>query len=464
VNILFQNNFYSFFKFIYMKNLYLFLFIICLATANLQAQNFTQAWKKLANSTDYAWFSGDNNVTSLAFNPVTNKLLVSKRAVGIYVINPATGAQEDSLKLQGIGTEGLRHNKIRVAADGSIYGISLATVAGPTKIYRWATQADTPTLCATFTVTERCGDAFGLSGSGNNTVLYASGAGVTPTTNTFVIYILNTTNGKDFALESRVVMNSTPTAGQAWANRVVEPDGMGVNAPLWINGGGFNARKITLGAKDAGGVRTGTVVTTIEDGVGSGQASLGYGGTRLFTNAASKKFLVLAGGNNAYAATKMTAINVTDETVPITFGIDSFNTQASYVVNTNGTGDVSFKDNGNNSFTAFVLSTNNGIAATTSRIITGLKDVNSTITNGFSVQTLTNPVNNELNLRINAASERKVSVNIVNIIGRVIMTKQVAVSAGTSTIGFSTAHLPVGLYLVNVNDGTSQKTVKIIKQ
>jgi Secretion system C-terminal sorting domain len=444
-----------------MKNLYLFVFTICFAMTNLQAQNFTQAWKKLATGTDYWWFSGDNNTTSLAFNPVTNKLLVSKRAVGIYVVNPTTGAVEDSLKLQGIGTEGFRHNKIRVASDGAIYGISLATVAGPAKIYRWASQADTPVVCANFTVTERCGDAFGLSGSGNNTVLYASGAGVTPTTNAYNIYILNTTNGKDFTQESKVILNSTP-AGLAWANRVVEPDGTGVNAPLWINGGGFNARKLTLSAKDGSGNRTGTVVTTIEDGVGSGQASLGYGGTRLFTNAANKKFLVLAGGNNAYAATKMTAINVTEESAPITFGIDSFNTQASYVTNGNGTGDVSFKDNGNNSFTAFVLSTNNGIAAYTSRIITGVKDVNSS--NGFSVQTLNNPFNNELNIRINAATERKVTVNIVNIIGRVLITKQLTVAAVSNTIGFSTEHLPVGLYLVNINDGQSQKTVKIVKQ
>ena len=246
--------------------------------------------------------------------------------------------------MQGIGTESFKYNKIRITSDGVIYGISLATSPGNARIYRWATQTDTPTLCASFPVTERCGDAFGLSGTGVNTVLYASGAGVTNTA--FTVYILNTTDGKNFATDSKMTMISTPTAGVAWANRVIEPDGTGVDAPIWIKGGGINARKLTLSAKDASGVRTGTVVTTIDDGTGSGQASLGYGGMRLFKNANNLKFLVFGGGNNAYAATKMTAVNVSVETALITFGIDSLNTQASYVTNTNGTGKKGLRQSG----------------------------------------------------------------------------------------------------------------------
>jgi hypothetical protein len=444
-----------------MKQTYIIL-LACLFMSNLQAQNFTQGWKKLANGTDYTWFTGDNNVTSLAFNPATNKLLVSKRADKIFIINPATGAQEDTLKMQGIGTEGFRHNKIRVTSDGVIYGISLATSPGNARIYRWASQADTPTLCANFAVTERCGDAFGLSGTGNNTVLYASGAAVT--NNAFTIYILNTADGKNFVTESRVVMTSSPTAGLPWANRVVEPDGTGVDAPLWINGGGFNARKITISAKDAGGVRTGTVVTTIEDGVGSGQASLGYGGTRLFKNANNVKFLVLGGGNNAYAATKMTAINVTAETAPITFGIDSFATQASYVTNGNGTGDVSFKDNGNNSFTTFYLGTNNGIAATTSRIITPTKDLNATFDKGWAAQIAENPSLNDLKLNINAASERRLTIQVMNSLGSILSSKQLIVNAGTNNIQLPTTGFASGLLFVSVNDGTAIQTVKFLKQ
>jgi hypothetical protein len=444
-----------------MKQLYILL-IACLFMTTVQAQNFTQSWKKLANLTDYTWFTNDNNVASIAFNPATNKLLVSKRNDRIFVVNPTTGAQEDTLKITGLGAESFKNNKIRVTSDGVIYGISLATVAGPTKIYRWASQTDVPVECASFTVTERCGDAFGLSGTGVNTVLYASGAGAT--NNAFSIYILNTTDGKAFATESKVVMTSAPTAGLQWANRAVEPDGTGVNAPLWINGGGFNARKITLSAKDAMGVRTGTVVTTIEDGTGSGQASVGYGGTRLFTTANNLKFLVLAGGNNALAGTKMTAINVTNEAAPITFGIDSLNTQANYVTNGNGTGDVTFKDNGNNSFTVFYVSTNNGIAATTSRIITPTKDLNGSNANGFTVETMENPAENDLKLQINATNARKMTVNVMNSLGSLLLSKQMEMSAGTNNLSLPIAQFASGLLLVTVSDGTQLQTVKFLKQ
>jgi Secretion system C-terminal sorting domain len=444
-----------------MKKVYV-LALLLGAFAHLQAQSFTQNWKKLANATDYAWFTNDNNVTSLAYNPITDKLLVAKRADRIFVINPATGAQEDTLSTKGaaIGTEGLKYNKIRVAADGSIYAISLQTAAGTARIYRWASQADTATLCATFAVTERVGDAFGLSGTGATTVLYASGAGATA--NAFSIYILSTTDGKAFTLESTVTMTSAPTTNQQWANRTVEPEGTGVNAPIWIKGGGFTARKITISAKNAANIRTGTVVATVPDGTTAGEASIGYGGMRMLTTANSTKFLVFGGGNNQYAGTKMTAITVARDTVFNLFGRDSVTAQTAYVTNTNGTGDVSFKVNANGTFTAYYLSTNNAIAAATSRVFTPTKDLNTVKT--FEVQTLGNPINDALNLQINAVKEGKIAINVVNSMGSLVSAKQMAVNAGANTVNLPMAQFPTGMYFVTVQDGTSLQTIKVVKQ
>jgi hypothetical protein len=446
-----------------MKKFYVFALLFT-AFANMQAQSFTQNWKKLANATDYAWFTNDNNVTSLAYNPITDKLLVSKRADRIFIVNPATGAQEDTLKTTGaaIGTEGLKYNKIRVAADGAIYAISLQTGAGTARIYRWATQADTATLCATFTVTERTGDAFGLSGTGANTVLYASGAGTNPTNSAFSIYILNTTDGKAFTLESTVVMNSAPTANQQWANRTVEPEGTGVNSAIWIKGGGFTARKVTISAKNATNIRTGTVVGTVPDGTTAGEASIGYGGMRLLTTANNTQFLVFGGGNNQYAGTKLTAITVARDTVYNLFGRDSVTAQTAYVTNANGTGDVSFKVNANGTFTAYYLSTNNAIAAATSRVFTPTKDLNTV--KSFAVQTLGNPINDALNLQINAVNDGKIAINVVNSIGSTVLTKQMDVNSGINTVNLATGQFPTGLYFVTLNDGISQQTVKIVKQ
>jgi WD40 repeat protein len=444
-----------------MKKVYV-LALFLGAFAHLQAQSFTQNWKKLANATDYAWFTNDNNVTSLSYNPVTDKLLVSKRADRIFIVNPATGAQEDTLKTTGaaIGTEGLKYNKIRVAADGSIYAISLQTGAGTARIYRWATQADTATLCATFAVTERTGDAFGLSGTGANTVLYASGAGAT--NNAFSIYILNTTDGKAFTLESTVVMTSAPTTNQQWANRTVEPEGTGVNGAIWIKGGGFNARKITISAKNATNIRTGTVVSTVPDGTTAGEASIGYGGMKVLTTANNTRFLLFGGGNNQFAGTKLTTITVARDTVLNLFGRDSVTAQTAYVTNANGTGDVAVKINASGTFTAFYLSTNNAISAATSRVFTPTKDLNTVKT--FAVQTLGNPINDALNLQINAVNDGKIAINVVNSIGSTVLTKQIDVNSGINTVNLAMAQFPTGLYFVMLHDGTSQQTVKVVKQ
>ncbi len=350
-----------------MKKSLLFLTTILLVQLNVFAQ-FTRTWRAVADGTTYSWLdavNNANNVASLAYNPATNKLLVSSRNSNVYILNAATGAQEGTLSLIGLGGESFKFNKIRVDADGVIYGISLATGAtNACKIYRWASQTSPPVECASFTTTERCGDSFGLSGTGANTVLYASGAGTA--SNAFSIYILNTTNGTAFTTESKVTMTSTPTNLQ-WANRVVEPVGTGVNSDIWINGGGFNARRISISAP-ASGVRTGTVVTTIADGTTAGQASIGYGGMRYITGTANK-FLVFAGGNNSEAGTVMRALNVTNEAAITLHGTDSlYAATSSYVTNGNGSGDVSFKVNSDGSFTTFFLSTNNGIAATLSDI------------------------------------------------------------------------------------------------
>ena len=375
-----------------MKKLLLFLTAIFFSQSFAFAQ-FTNLWKKIVNgdaTTGYTWLNNGaniNNVASLAYNPATDKLLVSNRNTNVYIINAATGAQEGTLSTVGLGGESFKFNKIRVDANGVIYGISLAT-GSPwlVKIYRWANQAADPVLCASFNATERCGDSFGLSGTGTNTVLYASGAGVTA--NAFNIYILNTTDGSAFTLESQVTMASSPTAGQQWSNRVVEPVGTGVNSDIWIKGGGFTAKRISVSAPTAG-VRTGTVVTTIADGVTGGQASINYGGMRYITGTA-RKFLVFMGGNNAESGTVMRALNVTNEAAIALHGTDALYPTTSYVTNSNGSGDVSFRVNSDGSFTTFYLSTNNGIGATTSAaeaLPVSLTNFNAALAKGQSTLT-----------------------------------------------------------------------------
>ncbi len=342
-----------------MKKLYT-ITLVLLVFATSYGQPFNNIWQKNANSVDYTWFTPTgNDVNSIEYNPATGRLLVAKRGSAIYIIDPANGAQVGTMNVTGI-TDGLRFNKIRVTSDGVIYAIQIVTSPGNVNIWRWADQNAAPALCATFACTERCGDAFGLSGTGTNTILYASGSGTTA--NAFNIYILNTFNGTNFFLESKLTMTSSPTTNQQWANRTVEPVSNSLTSDLWIKGGGFVARKISVGPLNSG-VRTGTLVTTILDGTGNGQASVGYGGMRHVTSPGGNKFLIFSGGNNSNAGTKMKMINVTDELNPVTFGLDSLGDPSTYITNGNGTGDATYKFEGDG-YTVFYLSTNNGIEAT----------------------------------------------------------------------------------------------------
>jgi hypothetical protein len=255
-----------------------------------------------------------------------------------------------------------------VTSDGVIYAASLATGAGQWTIYRWATQASNPTLAASIAVTERTGDAFSISGSGTNTILYGSGAGnAGGVAGSINIYMLNTFNGLNFFQESKINVVTSGGVSQ-WANRAIDPVTNSLTSDLWITAGGGPARRITVGPR-SGDVRVGTAVFAIADGVGNGQASVGYGGMRHLTTPNNKKFLIFAGGNNSNAGTRMTTLLVTDEENVTTYGKDSLYrgedpSSVSYVTNANGTGDAAYKQEANGEYTVFYLSTNNGIQAT----------------------------------------------------------------------------------------------------
>ncbi len=352
-----------------MKKLYLFIALSTVVIGSANAQ-FTNIWKKFSiTPQDYTWFNNtSNDVSGMDYNPVTDKLLVSRRGSNVYIINPATGAEEGTLNTTGI-TDGFRFAKIRCTSDGVIYAVSMVTGAGNMNIWRWANQAAAPTQCATIAVTERCGDAFGLAGSGNNTVLYASGSGTT--SNAFSVYIMNTVNGGiNFFLESKLTMTSSPTVNLQWANRTVEPAAVGVNSDIWIKGGGFPAMRIALSAKDGGGIRTGTVVTTIVDGVGDGQASVGYGGMRYLTLGSGKKVLGFGGGNNSNAGVNMKMLDVTNEAAVTNYGTPNTGSDglgSAYQTNGNGFGEIAYKAyNSSDPDTVFSLFTNNGLMASKS--------------------------------------------------------------------------------------------------
>jgi hypothetical protein len=338
-----------------MKKIYMILTGLALAGI-AQSQPTTEVWTKLAGES-FPWFTTNGNVRSLDYSKTANKLLVSDMNNNIYILNPETGEQEGTLSRTGLGAEGFKHIRIRVAGDGAIYGISLATGPGTCTLYRWANPEANPTIAAIMQVNARTGDALGVSGSGTNTVIYASGGGLS--SNQAVITQLRTPNGIQFLTEAEI---RVPSNGGQWSNRTVEPVSTGLTSDLWLKTTSGGPRRVSVGANESN-VRTATLEFEPTDiPVG------GFGAVRQFVTSNNKRFLAFAGSplqSPSFQAAYMRIYDVTDESDVKLYAIDSLYTDVPNNIksNGNGTGDVAFREEPNGEFTIFYLTTNNGIRA-----------------------------------------------------------------------------------------------------
>lgn len=342
-----------------MKKFYLIVigaFLSCISFG----QPLSEVWTKLAGES-FEWFITNNNVRSLDYNKVANKLLVSDMNNNVYVLNAETGEQEGTLSRTGLGVEGFKHIRIRCADDGAIYGVSLQLGAGTCIVYRWANVNANPTIATQFPTALRTGDAMGISGSGNSTIIYLSGAA--SLNNNAVIYMLRTPNGVQFILDSEIRVAS---GGQQWSNRTIEPVNNSLTSDIFIKTSSGPVRRIEVSAPDGSNVRTGTVAWTTPDDLPIG----GFSALRYFKTTNNKEFLAFAASANAtigssFQAARMRIYDITNPDDVKFYAIDSLyeDLEANTKANGNGTGDVAVKEEEDGQFTIFYLSTNNGIRA-----------------------------------------------------------------------------------------------------
>ena len=74
-----------------------------------------------------------------------------------------------------------------------------------------------------------------------------------------------------------------------------------------------------------------------------------------------------------------------------------------------------------------------------------------------------NPTNNDVNLKFETTDNANVTINVQDIFGRVVLTQQVDANKGFNTVTVPTSEIPAGAYFLNVNDGTSILTQRIVK-
>ena len=169
------------------------VFVVAITTlfaAGVQAQVpvFSNVWNFAAGTVPGLPANNGNNCRGIAINPVTTNVLFFSSTGGTNLganhVSTISFGGTYLVDLNGTGVSGgtLNTEGVRVADDGTVYGINLSgSPASSFKIYKWPSDSDDVTAPAVVANTAgnsfgwRVGDYSDLRGSGANTELIAFG-------------------------------------------------------------------------------------------------------------------------------------------------------------------------------------------------------------------------------------------------------------------------------------------------
>ncbi len=317
------------------------------ATATTTLNPFAKVWEKSSSAANFPSFLGTGNTErGFAFGTIggNDRVILVDRKVSnfVYVLNAATGDSVGRLDTTGflaISGGTLRINDAEVSSDGVIFACNLATGAGSDtvfRVYKWTNESATPQLVVSYNAKIRMGDKFTVTGStaDNSVVIWAVGAA-----SKSVVKFTTVDNGATFTPTVITLVGGSTLA----ATPVAYPNTTG--SEFYIKSNSVNIMRY---------LANGNVVDSVSSGVvGSGANALRY------FELAGKKYLAVyvfgTGNENA------SILDVTNGLATATL-IGKTPTLGS-VANANGTGDVAFKTNLDNTITLYVLGTNNGIGS-----------------------------------------------------------------------------------------------------
>jgi uncharacterized lipoprotein YddW (UPF0748 family) len=156
-------------------------------------------WKLDPGSRSY--LTAGTTERGLAYNPVSNRLLLVSRASGnnVYVLDAETGAELHTLNPgSGLVTGGTYAvNLVGVAADGAVYvgNLTIDATTSNLRVYRWANDnaSTTPTLAYSGAVAAgRWGDSMDVRGTGTQTQILMAAR------NGGLFAVFQTSNGTTF--------------------------------------------------------------------------------------------------------------------------------------------------------------------------------------------------------------------------------------------------------------------------
>lgn len=389
---------------------------------------FAPEWAVYAD--ENRWFRSDNVTRSLTVNPVTgNALLVSRTGYPeVKVINSETGDSIKVLDMTGIVNVNSTFpiNIAAVASDGQIFACNLATSGQTVRIYRWASESAAPqTIFEGELSALRYGDAFGVRGSGNNVTVYISGTGSTE---------IGRLNWNGTAMAEIAPLLVPANLGRFGISPVPG------TTHVWLSG--FGTPTTLLNEANN------TILAELDEA----KVPNTFFGPSTYFEAAGRKFLAVGPNNSTFHV-----LDVTDPQEPTllrTLG------PLSVRANVNQTGGSGWDPTNNR---LVVMASNNAYASfkLSNATLTDLdEEVVSDLPSSFEIiGNYPNPFNPTTTIRFNLAERADVTLQVIDILGRVVMTQNVGrLAAGTNQqFMLDASRLASGVYLYRMTANTGAK-------
>ena len=308
---------------------------------------FDILWQRSAYSSSLpTWFSSTGSTErGLAYGNVggNERVYVVSRNGGnsVRIINATDGSDIGTLDLgSGIISGGtFAINDVEVSDDGLIFVCNLTINASTSafKVYKWTSEGGTPTEVINYNgLAVRLGDKFTVVGSASdNSLTIWAGA----TTGTTHVRFTTTDNGATFTA-------TTFTGPSGGTSVSFGPLATGVS-DYYFNYSGINPSKY-----QSNNILIGTIPGSI--------ISIGSNAIRYLGEVDGIEYVAAYtyGGGNENARVAQVPNNTPSSAT--LFGVTP---QLGGNSNGNGSGDLDFKDNGDGTYTVFVLGTNNGFGA-----------------------------------------------------------------------------------------------------
>ncbi len=328
------------------KHLAVLLSVLFLANIGFsQADRYTKLWEKSQAGSNYPSFMGTGHTErGFAYGTVgaNERIFLVSRLSGtnVVILNAANGDSVGTLNTTGVSGGTFTLNDADVSSDGKIFACNLTTASNTTafKVYRWNDESTAPTAVINYTTPTgyRLGDKFTVVGStsDNSITIWAAASASNK------VFRFNTTdNGASFTATEITLSN-----GAQGSVPSVAPKGTGA-VGFYMNSAGRNVVQFSA---------AGTAIDTLSGGiVATGSTYLTY------MTQSSKEYLAVynyGGGNENIRFVEVTGGLAAGALVFVTPSLGTMS-------NTNGTGDVGFKNNGDGTFNLYMLATNNGLAA-----------------------------------------------------------------------------------------------------